>query len=87
MHLYGKLCSLVLVLVWCNVAFAAVAPNIQVCPTNEEFTFGYECQATCAMRTCTITDSSPTREGCTCKLGYIREFDKGSCIRNSKCTF
>uniref|UniRef100_A0A182W0R9 TIL domain-containing protein n=1 Tax=Anopheles minimus TaxID=112268 RepID=A0A182W0R9_9DIPT len=87
MHLYGKLCSLFLLFVWCNVAFAAVAPNIPVCPTYEEFAYSFECQATCAARTCPNTNDSPKREACVCKLGYIRQYAKGPCIRNSRCSF
>uniref|UniRef100_A0A182SMQ1 TIL domain-containing protein n=1 Tax=Anopheles maculatus TaxID=74869 RepID=A0A182SMQ1_9DIPT len=86
MQLYGKLCSLFLLLAWCNVVYTAVAPNIQVCPNFEEYTFSYECQPTCANRLCTITSTSPKREGCTCKLGYIRQVAKGPCIRNSQST-
>ncbi|XP_050072160.1 uncharacterized protein LOC126560042 [Anopheles maculipalpis] len=87
MHLYGKLCTLFLFLAWCNVAYSAVAPNIPVCPSFEEFTYSYECQPTCATRVCTITSTSPKREACTCKLGYIRAGPKEACIRNSQCKY
>ncbi|XP_041763602.1 uncharacterized protein LOC121589065 [Anopheles merus] len=86
MHMYGKLCTLFLLLAWCNVAFTRqVVPNIQVCPDFAEFTFTYECQPTCAERICTITPTSVKRDACTCKLGYIREYKNGPCVRTSRC--
>uniref|UniRef100_A0AAG5D043 TIL domain-containing protein n=1 Tax=Anopheles atroparvus TaxID=41427 RepID=A0AAG5D043_ANOAO len=85
MHLYGKICSLFLLLAWCNVAFSVSAPNIQVCPDFEEFTYSYECQPTCASPTCQNADGSQPRDKCTCQAGYVREFDKGRCIRATSC--
>uniref|UniRef100_A0A182P3S8 TIL domain-containing protein n=1 Tax=Anopheles epiroticus TaxID=199890 RepID=A0A182P3S8_9DIPT len=87
MHMYGKLCALFLLLAWCSSFALSQRPvlNIQVCSDFEEYTYSYACQPTCAERTCTITSESAKRETCTCKLGYIRQYTKGPCIRTSRC--